>query len=121
MTNIQPAKGKTAELWKGDSVTRLGNLVHFGQIFKPVADFFCQNHPHLGKFCKGVKIFNFLLMSFLGNFCRHWATFYWAGPCLFQDTEHVGDVYQDEANEAAMLLYRDKTDDALLMVNRLNY
>ena len=37
----------------------------------------------------------------------------------FQDTEHVGDVYQDETNQAAMLLYRDKTDDALLMVRFL--
>ena len=36
---------------------------------------------------------------------------------LFQDTEHIGDVYQDETNQAAMLLYRDKTDDALLMVS----
>ncbi len=35
---------------------------------------------------------------------------------MFQDSEHIGDVYQDEASQAAMLLYRDKTDDALLMV-----
>ena len=34
----------------------------------------------------------------------------------FQDDEHIGDVYQDEAKQAAMLLYRDKTDDALVMV-----
>jgi len=30
-------------------------------------------------------------------------------------TEHIGDVYQDEFNQAALLLYRDKTDDALQM------
>ena len=35
----------------------------------------------------------------------------------FQDVEYVGDVYQDEGNQAALLLYRDKTDDALLMVS----
>jgi hypothetical protein len=35
---------------------------------------------------------------------------------FFQDSEYVGDVYQDEVNQAALLLYRDKTDDALLMV-----
>ena len=35
----------------------------------------------------------------------------------FQDAEHFGDVYQDDVNQAALLLYRDKTDDALLMVN----
>ena len=34
-----------------------------------------------------------------------------------QDSEHIGDVYQDEFNQAALLLYRDKTDDALLMVS----
>ena len=35
---------------------------------------------------------------------------------ILQDDEHIGDVYQDEAKQAALLLYRDKTDDALLMV-----
>ena len=33
-----------------------------------------------------------------------------------QDSEYIGDVYQDDVNQAALLLYRDKTDDALLMV-----
>lgn len=32
-----------------------------------------------------------------------------------EDDEHLGDVFQDETNEAALLLYKDKTDDALLM------
>ena len=36
----------------------------------------------------------------------------------FQDAEHLGDVYQDDVNQAALLLYRDKTDDALLMVRK---
>ncbi len=36
---------------------------------------------------------------------------------FLQDSEHIGDVYQDEVNQAALLLYRDKTDDALLMVS----
>jgi len=31
------------------------------------------------------------------------------------DSEYIGDVYQDDDNQAALLLYRDKTDDALLM------
>ena len=34
----------------------------------------------------------------------------------FQDDEEIGDVYQDEENQAAMLLYKDKDDNALLMV-----
>ena len=32
----------------------------------------------LGNFCKGVKIFIFLVKSFLSNFYRHLATFYWS-------------------------------------------
>lgn len=35
----------------------------------------------------------------------------------FQDEEDIGDVYQDEINQAAMLLYKDRDDDALLMVS----
>ena len=34
----------------------------------------------------------------------------------FQDHEDLGEVYQDEMNQAAMLLYRDTKDQALLMV-----
>lgn len=33
-----------------------------------------------------------------------------------QDDEEIGDVYQDEVNQAALLLYKDREDDALLMV-----
>ena len=35
---------------------------------------------------------------------------------LFQDSEAVGDVYQDEVNQAAILVYKDKADNAMLMV-----
>ena len=33
-----------------------------------------------------------------------------------QDSEYVGDTFQDEENRAALLLYKDRDDDALLMV-----
>ena len=33
-----------------------------------------------------------------------------------QDSEAVGDVYQDEVNQAAILVYKDKADNAMLMV-----
>ena len=33
-----------------------------------------------------------------------------------QDSEYVGDTFQDEENRAALLLYKDREDDALLMV-----
>ena len=40
---------------------------------------FCPNCPYFwGIFCKDVKIFHFLFISFLGNFYRHLATFYWS-------------------------------------------
>ena len=32
----------------------------------------------LGNFCKGVKMYLFLLKSFLGNFYRHLAIFFWS-------------------------------------------
>ena len=37
-----------------------------------------------------------------------------------QDSEAVGDVYQDEVNQAAILVYKDKADNAMLMVKN-NY
>ena len=37
---------------------------------------FCPNHPYFRQFCKGVNIFHFLVVSFLGNFYRHLASFY---------------------------------------------
>ena len=37
-----------------------------------------KSSTFLGNFCKGVKIFNFLVKFSLGNFYRHLATFYWS-------------------------------------------
>ena len=51
------------------SVTRLGDLLHIGQLFKACGNNqFTQITHNLGNFCKGVE-------SFLGNFYRHLATF----------------------------------------------
>ena len=47
------------------SVTRLGDLLDLGQLFKA-----------FGNVCKG--FFKFLVKSFLGNFNRHLATFFWS-------------------------------------------
>ena len=58
------------------SVTRLGNLLDFGQLLNPLATI---NSPKsatfLGKFCKGVKIYHFSSEIILGNFYRHLAIF----------------------------------------------
>ena len=64
-------------------MTRLGDLLDFGQLFKAFATI---NLPtFLGNFCKGVKLFNFsseiifgqLLLTFGDFFWSHWkeATF----------------------------------------------
>ena len=60
-------------------VTRLADLLHFGQIFKACGNnFFTQIDHILANFWKVVKIFHISLESFLGNFYRHLATFYWS-------------------------------------------
>ena len=60
------------------SVTRLGDLLHFGQLFKASgSNDFAQIAHVLGNFCKGVKIFHFssgiifgpILQTF-GNFLQ---------------------------------------------------
>ena len=42
------------------SVTRLGDLLDFGQVLKPLATINLLKSPtFLGNFCKGVNIYNF--------------------------------------------------------------
>ena len=56
------------------SVTRLDNLLHFGQLFKACGDnYFAQITHILGNYC--LKSLTFLVESFLGNFYRHLVTF----------------------------------------------
>ena len=41
-------------------MTRLGNLLDFGQVLKPLAAIILAKSPtFLGNFCKGVKILSF--------------------------------------------------------------
>ena len=52
---------------------QIGRLLHFGQLFKACGNIFLPKSPtFLGDFCKGVNL------SFMGNFYRHLATFYWS-------------------------------------------
>ena len=61
------------------SVTKLGYLLHFGQLFKACGNnYFAQIAHIIRQFCKGAEIFHFLVKSFLGNFYRHLATVYWS-------------------------------------------
>ena len=60
------------------SVTRLGDLLHFGQLFKAYCNnYFAKMALIIGQFfVKVSKSFIFLVKSFFGNFCRHFVTFY---------------------------------------------
>jgi len=43
-----------------NSVTRLGDFLHFGQLFKAFGNnYLAQSFTFLGNFCKGVKIYHF--------------------------------------------------------------
>ena len=60
-------------------MTRLGDLLDFGQVLKPLATINLPKSPiFLDNFCKGVKIYLFLAKSFLGNCYRHLAIFIWS-------------------------------------------
>ena len=49
-----------APLWPANSVTRLGDLLDFGQLFKACGNNqFAQISHIIRHFCNGVKIFNF--------------------------------------------------------------
>ena len=61
----------------GVSVTRLGDLLHFGQHFKTCGNnYFAQIAHILGHFYKGVKIFHFTSEIILAKSYRPLATFY---------------------------------------------
>ena len=58
------------------SVTRFGDLSDLRQLFNPLAAINLPKSPtFLGNLCKGVKIYHFLVKSFLVNFYRHLAFF----------------------------------------------
>ena len=61
------------------SVTRMGDLLDFGQLFKPLAALnWPKSSTFLGNFCKGVKIYQSSSEIILGNFDRHLAIFFWS-------------------------------------------
>ena len=50
------------------SVTRLGDILDFGQLLKPLATInLPQSPPFLGNFCKGVKIIQFSSETIFGQ------------------------------------------------------
>ena len=55
-----------------NSVTRLGDILDFGQLFlKPLATInLPQSSPFLGNYCKGVKIIHFISETFFGQILK---------------------------------------------------
>ena len=57
---------------------------------KPLATINLTKSPTFSdNFCKGVKIFHFLVKSFLGNFYRHLAIFFWSHCSLPTSHPHT--------------------------------
>ena len=88
------------------SVTRLGDLLDFGQLFKACGNNeFAQISPtFLGNFCKGVKIFNFTSKIIFGNFYRHLGTF--SGHTASYPPMHLNNstFYGPRSNNAKRIL-----------------
>ena len=86
------------------SVTRLGALLHFGQLFKACGNnYFVQIVSHYEAiFVKVSKSFIFLVKSFLGNFYRHLATFYWSH--WVSDLAKISTIYFNENVNWLMIL-----------------
>ena len=60
-------------------MTRLDDLLDFGQLLKPFATINLPKSPtFFGNFCKGVKINHFSSEIFFGNFYCHLAIFFWS-------------------------------------------
>ena len=57
---VQREGNKINNFKDGSGVTRLGDLLDFGQLLKPLAAInLPKTSPFLGNFCKGVKIYHF--------------------------------------------------------------
>ena len=82
----------------GSSVTRLGDLLDFEQVFKDFGNHkFAQISHILTDFCKCVKRIIFLAKSFLGNFYRHLAIF----------SGHIGSDAEKESGKSARVKSRE--------------
>ena len=65
--------GRECGSFREISVTRLGDLIHFGQLFKACDNNYFAQIAYI--FCKGFKNFHFSCEIILGNFYIHLATF----------------------------------------------
>ena len=61
------------------SVTRLGDLLDFGQFLKPLATINLPKSPtFLGNFCKGVRIYHFSSEIMFGQLLQTFGDFFWS-------------------------------------------
>ena len=60
-------------------MTRLGNLLKFGQLLKPLTTINLPKSPtFLGNFCKGVKIYHFSSEIIFGQLLQTFGNFFWS-------------------------------------------
>ena len=66
--------------WSGGSVTKFGDLLDFEQLFKAFGNNYIAQISHILRhfFVKVSKSIIFLVKSFLGDFYRHLAIFFWS-------------------------------------------
>ena len=73
------------------SVTRLGDLLDFGHVLKPLATYNLPKSPtFLGNFCKGVKIFNFSSEIIFGQLLQTFGEFFLVTLSQFATFENLG-------------------------------
>ena len=79
-----------------ECVTRLGNFLHFGQLFKACGNNYFSQITHIsGNFCKGVKIFNFSSGIIFGQLLQTFVDFLLVTlPVMAHLKKHLGDVGQ---------------------------
>ena len=78
-------------------VTRLGDILDFGEVFKAFGNnYFAQISHILRHFVNVSKSVIFLILSFLGKFYRHLAIFSGHAGCYAQNDENYYSTYKDQ-------------------------
>ena len=90
------------------SKTRLGDLLDFWATFQSIwQQLFCPNLPQSKEFfVKVSKSLIFLLKSFLGNFYRHLAIFFWSHWMVQQNSFASKDISRRQKNEVPIIKRR---------------
>ena len=86
-------------------MTRLGDLLYFGQLLKPLATInFPKSPTFLGNFCKGVKIFNFSSEIIFGQLLKTFGNFFLVTLVLKSHHKQIP-LYREHLTKGEVLLY----------------